>query len=91
MLKLSTFFSGHNEVVKYLIEMGANVNVEDEYKQTPFSLASKNRNSSKMKYFQKILKVCHFPGHTEVIQTLIENGANTNVKDGSKHVLFSLV
>ena len=59
---------GHSDVVKVLVEKGANINAQDEDGQTALHLA--NGREPIEEYF-----------YLKVITCLIENGANVNVQD----------
>lgn len=77
------------EMVKYLVEHGANVNAKDEYGHTALSSASSYGNLEVMKYLLAnsaiidgyVLYITAFNGQVEAMKLLIENGADINSAD----------
>jgi len=82
---------GNFELVKYLVEQGANVNITDKYK-SPLVLAVPNMDSWKIvkillkhgatdKNGECLEYACSY-GKTGVVEVLVENGADVNVREG---------
>jgi ankyrin repeat protein len=88
---------GNTEVVKLLIEKGADINVKNNFGSTPLHYASNEGNTEVVKLLidngadinvkdradTTPLHKASFKGHTEVVNLLIENGADIHVKDNS--------
>lgn len=65
-----------------LIEKGADVNVKPDDKKTPLHTAAYfGLILSLYKKIVRILLVCRYLGRNEIVQILIENGADVNAKD----------
>ena len=77
---MAASFEGHDDVVKMLTEAKAQVNIQDEvcssYKQ------KKNLHNT---YFHPLqsgstpLFIASENGHTDIVNTLLQNGADTNI------------
>ncbi|WP_353287418.1 ankyrin repeat domain-containing protein [Wolbachia endosymbiont (group B) of Gerris lacustris] len=75
--------SGNTEVAKYLIDHGANLNVQDNYYQ---------KTNTKYVYYKTPLHYAIESGNTEIAKYLIDRGANPNIQDAySKTPLYSAI
>ncbi|MFV0948803.1 ankyrin repeat domain-containing protein, partial [Wolbachia endosymbiont of Nasonia giraulti] len=74
--------SGNTEVAKYLIDNGANLNIQDNpYRQT-----------AKYAYSKTPLHYAIESGNTEIVKYLIDRGANPNIQDAySETPLYSAI
>ena len=86
--------SGNYELVKKLIDDGADVNVKDNYRTTPLIYAAKNGHTEICKllidkgadvnimtgYNQTALIFAIIEDYKEIYELLIENGANINIE-----------
>ena len=98
--------NGNLEVVRLLIEKGADVRAEDNYKRTPLHLASEARFcqlevvrlliekgadvSAEDKYKRTPAHLAVENGHSEVIRLLIEKGADVSAEDSYNGLVGSL-
>ncbi|XP_031616943.1 serine protease persephone-like isoform X2 [Contarinia nasturtii] len=94
----SAAVEGNIETIKTLINDGANVNFEDEYKHTPLHWAAVQGHAEIIKYLiEKGVNVnvenldkntpihwAAWNGHKEAVKTLIDHGANVNAEDKDK-------
>jgi len=84
------------DLVEMLLEMGANIEIQNPRGETPLYLANINRNINMikllLKYGAEINKIIHFGGDTvlkkaisneniEIIKLLLDNDANPNLGD----------
>ncbi len=88
-------YKGHLEIVKLLLEKGANVNAKDKYGDTPLLRATKQRHleivkllldkgadvNEKDKYGDTPLLSAVEIDHLEIVKLLLEKGANVNAKN----------
>lgn len=83
-----TLFSGHEDVVRSLIRLGAKVDAETSSKRSAiYSAVSAGKSFSYLhcndfrfiRFFPNI-----FAGHEKVVRALIEHGATVNVEDINK-------
>ena len=86
--------NGDFDGVKNLIENGTDVNIQDEYGQTPLHLASESSYLDVVKFLIEngadvnitnnngtpLHNACE-NGHLDIVKFLIENGADINIKD----------
>ncbi len=86
---------GHSEIVKILIEKGANVNAKDNFERTAFHLASERGHleivqcllvkgadvNAKVYWKRTALHLASETGHLKTVQCLIDNGADVSAKD----------
>ncbi|KAJ7759531.1 ankyrin repeat-containing domain protein [Mycena metata] len=92
--------NGHLDVVKFLIEHGADVNAENEDGCTSLYLASRNGRLEVVKFLIEhganinasdndgytSLSIASANGHLDVVKFLIEHGADINAKDQDGHL-----
>ena len=89
-------WNGSTEVVKTLIEIGANINIQNDNGDTALRLAARrglteivkilvengaDMNIKDSRYGRTALIYAAREGRTEVVKLLIDNGANMNIKD----------
>ena len=81
----------HLEIVKLLLENGADVNIQDDNRNTPLIVASRNQHLEIVKYLvdngankyvndKELIKVSMY-GELEKVKELIENGVDVNIQD----------
>ena len=93
--------SGNIEIAKYLIDRGANPNIQDAYSKTPLYSAIYSGNTEIVKYLldhnadPNSKSYYTFPllaaiklGHTEIVKSLIEHGADLGIKNTSAQTLL---
>jgi|GEM_PF-6806101 len=90
-------YKGHGEVVKELINAGADVNIKDDHSVSPLCKAIESGYTEIVEILinagadvnikdSKNLSPLHFAaekGYTKIVQSLINAGANVNVKDNN--------
>ncbi|KAJ3338089.1 hypothetical protein HDU83_008335 [Entophlyctis luteolus] len=95
---------GQLEVVKWLVDHGANVNAENVNKATPLHIASQNGHLEVVKWLvdhganvnaenvQKatLLHIASQNGHLEVVKWLVDHGANVNAENVQKATLLHI-
>lgn len=64
--------SGNTEVAKYLIDNGANLNIQDNYYQ---------KTNTQYVYYKSPLHYAVESGDTEIAKYLVDHGANPNIQD----------
>jgi len=82
---------GHEEVVKLLLESGANVNAQDETGEPPIFHAVQNvdlkitklllTNKANIKNNPELLNIAVLNGCREIVEVLLEHGADVNTTD----------
>ena len=80
-------FSDQEKMIRVLVELGANLNAEDEEKRTPLHLAA---NWGKpFTYFHSFFLFFNvfitFTGHAKIVRVLIELGAKLDAKNDYNH------
>jgi ankyrin repeat protein len=84
---------GHFEIVKYLVDNGAQVNAKDNYDRTALMFACENGHLEMVKFFvEKVADVnekdvygrtplirAYIHGYSDIVSYLAENGAEINV------------
>ncbi|KAH8696324.1 hypothetical protein BGW36DRAFT_428337 [Talaromyces proteolyticus] len=95
-------WNGHADIVRQLLDAGAEIVSTDSIGGTPLSYAICNGHEAVVQLLVKgertsksdIIKSLHFPavelGHEAVVRLLFENGADPNWKDSSGHTVLSL-
>ena len=96
--------SGHTEIVKLLLERGADVNITNHYSCTVLVSASNEGNAEIVKLLlahgadvnirnrsnRTALMCAASSGHTEIVKLLLEHGADVNMKDSWNSTAFDL-
>ena len=82
-------YKGHVEIVKYLLEKGANPNVRQESGVTPLAFAAIGGHTEVMEILiahganpnlSVVMELAARGGHVEAVKILLEHGADINVK-----------
>ncbi len=76
---------GHIEVVKELLNRGANIEEKDEFGQTPLIKGIFLQLFNYFKWFIYFLFIASASGQIEVVKKLLDRGANIEEKDELGH------
>lgn len=94
ILYVPRIFSGVENVVRALIELGAKVDAEDFNNRTPLHRAANEGKSLTHLYlrvsFSIFIATVSFLGHEKVVRALVELGAKANAEDKNKQTPLHL-